>query len=101
MTQTCGNTVKLDPRIFSYFVDDITVPEKAIYIGGGKIEILIGMTCPRLHQQISMYGQQNINRYDMSSMLHQQISMYGQQNINRYDMSSLTPTNIDVWSTKY
>ena len=61
LKNTFGNAVKLHPRIFSYFGDDITVPKKAIYIGGGKIEILIGMN----------------------------------------DTPSLTPTNINVWSTKW
>ena len=50
LDKTCGNAIKLGPHIFSYFADDITVPKKAIIIGCGEIEIVIGMPWPHTNK---------------------------------------------------
>ena len=58
LERTCGNAVKVDPQALSSLREKVPIP-KDIYLGGGEIELLIGMTAPRLHQQISMYGDAN------------------------------------------
>ena len=48
---------KIDPNVLTILQEDTAVPTAEIYLGGGEVELLLGMTCPRLHQQISMYVQ--------------------------------------------
>ena len=58
LDKTCGNALMINRNVFASF-GDIKVPEKEIVTRGGEVELLIGMNCPRLHQQISLYGKHN------------------------------------------
>ena len=57
LDKTCGTALKIDPCIFSLLDENATIPATEIHTSGGEVELLLGMACPRLHQQISMYGQ--------------------------------------------
>ena len=59
LDKTRGKALKFDSQILSSLEKSITIPKNDIYMNSGEIELLIGMTSPRLHQQISMYGEQN------------------------------------------
>ena len=59
LDKTCGNALKFDSQILSSLEKNINIPKNDIYTNGGEIELLTGMTSPRLHQQISMYAEQN------------------------------------------
>ena len=46
----------MDPRTFAVFGKDLPFKTEDIMTEGGDIELLLGMCCPNLHQQISLYS---------------------------------------------
>ena len=46
----------MDPRTLAVFGKDIPFKTEDIMTEGGDIELLLGMCCPDLHQQISLYS---------------------------------------------
>ena len=53
LSKACGRALQLDPQL----VDEWGVKqlkEKNIYTNGGEIDILIGMSDPKLHKQLSL-----------------------------------------------
>ena len=65
LDQACGKAIEVHPRILSIFGDNLPVPKEELLLsgggggGGGEIELLVGMTSPHLHQQLSLYGRRN------------------------------------------
>ena len=59
LDQTCGKALQIDHNILKDWGARNPLP-KNLVIDGGEIELLIGMACPRLHQQISMYGDEEM-----------------------------------------
>ena len=57
--QACGKAIEVHPRILSIFGDNLPVPKEERLLSGGEIELLVGMTSPHLHQQLSLYGRRN------------------------------------------
>ena len=61
LDKACGNAISVDPKVVSHLRKK-TIP-KDIYMEGGEIELLIGMSAPRLHQQISIWRRRGNNDY--------------------------------------
>ena len=55
LDKTCGNALRIDPHILQTLGQIVSIPGD-IFVAGGEIDLLIGMSCPCLHQQILMYG---------------------------------------------
>ena len=59
LDQACGKAIEVHPRILSIFGDNLPVPKEELLLSGGEIELLVRMTSPHLHQQLSLYGRRN------------------------------------------
>ena len=54
LDKTCGKALEVDPAVFET-LEKFIIPED-IVLTGGDVELLIGVNRPRLHQQVSLYG---------------------------------------------
>ena len=59
LDKTCGNALKVDERVLTRFGETLPVAKTELHLSGGEIELLIGMTSPQMHQQISLFGRKN------------------------------------------
>ena len=58
LNQACGRMLPVDTNIFDD-AEKRLLTEKEVFVGGGDVDILIGMTRPHLHKQLSFTGIRN------------------------------------------
>ena len=59
LNQTCGKALKIDPDILSGIKDNFQISKESMFLEGGEVDLLLGMSSPRFHEQLSVHGPTN------------------------------------------